>query len=314
MKLTKVFRDRLSEIEEEHEVIKKGGPPPSMIPTKLREFDRRGGHKRKSTALYGADTGGGKSLWKYHLAWAAASSGFQVTIVDLEDPRERTADRGFARETGINSAKLLSGDLTDKDILNLRLALDDLEEWADNVEFFDGVKTGEEALSLFEEHPYDLGLLDYLSAFPHGKHGREREISDFMWGWTKLAQETNSANVAFAQVNERVTERGLARWENDQRWNREDGKKKPNVDAFRTYDTNDLAWCKDAGKNAKETGFMIRPGRILKRLGVADAKDDVMEFDFPKRNWGSEGRIRVGLDLKTARFFDLDTKDKNAKD
>jgi replicative DNA helicase len=302
MKLTEVLQSRLAGIKEERAAIKAGKPPPSFIPAKLREFDKRGGHKRKQIALYGADTGGGKSLWKLHLAWAAATSGYSVTIVDLEDPKERTADRFFARETDINSAQILSGDLTDDDLADIELAMSGMEEWADNVEYSDGVKTGAEALEIFEEYPADLELLDYLSAFPHGKHGREREISDFMWAWTRHVQDNNVAGVALAQFSREVTERGMRQYEQTRRM---DPKGRPNIDGFRFFDTNDLMWCTDAGRNAKETGGMIRPGRYEKRFGWAGAKDDVMEFDFPKRNWGSEGRIRVGIDLKTARFYDL---------
>lgn len=183
-------------------------------------------------------------------------------------------------------------------------------EWAENVTLHSGVRNGAEALALFEEDPGDLEIFDYLSALPHGKHGREREISDFMWGWTRHVQEHNVAAVALAQIKGTVSERGLSKFLNDQRWNRDD-KKQPNIDMFRAYDHEDLVWCSDAGRNAKELGFMFRPGRVLKRpqINWSGAKDDVMEFDFPKRNWGAEGRIRVGIDIKTARFFDLPEKD-----
>lgn len=306
MKLTKVLRERYAEIQEEREAIKSGKPPPSFIPTRLREFDKRGGHKRQSIALYGADTGGGKSMWKLHLAWAAATSGFTATLVDLEDPKARTADRVFARGSNINSAQILSGDLTDEDVVNIGFALAEAEDWADRVEYFDGVRTGAEALELFKENPADLEVFDYLSALPHGRHGREREISDFMWGWTRHVQDEDVAGIALAQYKGAVSTRGQQMAENSKRF---DPKNKPNIDGFRFFDTEDLAWCTDAGRNAKETGGMIRPGLLYKKLGVADVKDNVMEFDFPKRNWGATGRIRVGLDLKTARFHDLAEKD-----
>lgn len=308
MKLTKVLRERYQEIKEERTAIKAGKPPPSFIPTRLREFDKRGGHKRKSIALYAADTGGGKSLWKLHLAWAAATSGYRVTLVDLEDPAARTADRVFARGTDINSARILSGDLEDDDIASIGLALDEAEDWADRVEYYDGVRTGEEALGLFAKHEADLEVFDYLSALPHGRHGREREVSEFMWGWTKHCQQNNRAGVALAQLKGDVAKRGLEQAQRSKRFGN-DPKAKPDIDGFRMFDAEDLAWCTDAGRNAKELGGMLRPGRLHKRLGHGDAKDDVMEFDFPKRNWGSEGRIRVGIDLKTARFFDLNEKD-----
>ncbi len=301
MKLTKALRDRFGGIKLERAAIARGEPPGSFIPTRLREFDKRGGHKRKTPHLYAAESGGGKSLWKLHLAWAAATSGHSVTIVDLEDPLDRSADRMFARETGINSAKLLSGDISDKEVFRVGIALAEMEEWTDRVEIFDGVRSGAEALELFEENPADLELLDYLSAFPHGRHGREREISDFMWGWTKHLQQEDIAGVAFAQLKGDVGKRGLAAWEADRRRSPD---AKPNMNQFRGYDADDIMWCSDAGRNAKETGFMQRPGRILERLGFR-AEDNVMEFNFPKRNWGAEGLIRVGIDLRTARFTDL---------
>jgi replicative DNA helicase len=312
MKLTEILRARYEGIKEERRRIKQGLPPSSFIPTRLREFDKRGGHKRKEISLYGAETGGGKSLWKLHLAWAAASTGHTVTIVDLEDPVDRTADRGFAKETGINSARILTGqDLTDKEVQQIGLALQGMEEWADRIEVFEGVRTGDEALELFKEYRADMEMLDYLSAFPHGKHGRERSISDFMWGWTKHVQEEEVAGIAFAQLKGDVTERGLeaAKW--IQARAERNGKEvdvKRLLQKFRGFDTGDLMWCTDAGRNAKCTRFMIRPGRILKKLGLK-AVDNVIEFDAPKINWSAEQRIRVGIDLKTARFTDLDEKE-----
>lgn len=313
MKLTKVLRERFQEIKEERAAIKAGKPPPSFIPTRLKEFDKRGGHKRKSIALYAGATGEGKSLWKLHLAWAAATSGYSVTIVDLEDPAARTADRVFARATEINSARMLSGDLNDDDIQNIGFALMEAEGWADRVEFFEGVRTGEEALELFEQHPADLELLDYLSALPHGKHGRERSVSEFMWGWTKHCQKHDVAGVALAQLKGEVTKRGLEMANRSKRF-AEDKKAPPDISGFRIFDAEDLAWCTDAGRNAKELAGFLRPERYLKRLDAIpkNTPENKMEFTFPKRNWGSEGRIVVGLDLTTARFYDLKEKDNAA--
>ncbi len=304
MKLSEVLRSRYAEIVDEQDALKTGRASPSTIPTGLREFDRRGGHKRKTIALYSGATGDGKSMWKLHLARAAALAGYSVTLVDLEDPKERTADRVFATETAINSAEFVGSLLDDQQMMDVGLALSEAGEWAERVELYEGVRTGEEALGLFEDHPADLEIFDYLSALPHGDHGREREVSDFMWGWTGHVQRHNVAGVGLAQTSGDVVERGLTRFENDRRWGKDD-KKLPSINGFRAFDNNDLVWCRDAGRNAKELGFMLRPGRIYQRLGYPQVKDDVMEFSFPKRNWGAEGTIRVGIDLKTSRFFNL---------
>lgn len=317
-KLTEILRRRFEGIKREHKEIKEGKPPGSFIPTGLREFDRRGGHKRKQVTLYAGETGVGKSLWKLHCMRSAAMAGYTTTVIDMEDPEERTADRGFAIETGINSAKMLSADLTDAEVFQIGLAVGEMEEWSDLIEYFDGVKTAGEAMELFEENPADQEIVDYLSAFPHGKHGRERTISDFFWDWTKHCQEKTEeypkgkAGIGFGQLSPDVSKRGLEQYHRDrarQHYNQDGKQNGPYIDGFRGYDAADIMWCTDVGRTAKECGFMFRPGRILKRL-KHKADDNVMEFDFPKRNWGAEGRIRVAIDLKTARFSDLAEKEK----
>lgn len=302
MKLTAVLQQRLEQIREERRASESGAPPAAYVPTGLSALDRTGGLKRKQISLYAGDTGSGKSLLKWHFARAAAERGFTVSVLDLEDPAERSADRLFATATNINSAKLLAGDLTDQEVRRLALAADEMAEWTERVEYHEGVRTGQEALALFEEHPADLELFDYLSALPHGKNGREREISEFMWGWTQHCQRHNVAGVAFAQLHTRRVDKALE----DFAWLRKkDPDARPNLDAFRAFDISELMWCTDAGRNAKDVGYMFRPGRVLRRLGFNE-KDDVMEIDFPKRSWSQEGRVRLGIDLKTARFHDLE--------
>jgi replicative DNA helicase len=310
MKYTEILQARFAEIKEEHAAVARGDDPCVGVPTGLTEFDKRGGHKRKVVSLYAGASGEGKSHWKLHLMRAAAMAGHSVTVVDMEDPQERTADRDFAAATAINSARLMTAGLTDKELVRVEMALMQAEGWADNIEFHTGVKTAEEALEIFNDNPADLGVLDYLSAFPHGKHGRERSISDFMWGFTKWAQDNDSAAVAFAQVKNEVTERGLRMAEANKR---RDPSASPYIEGFRPFNESDLMWCTDAGRNAKELGFMMRPGRYLKRLGEP-ATDNIMEFSFPKRNWGAEGVIRVQLDLATSRFTDLPSKHKDKED
>lgn len=305
MKLSEILRRRFDGIRQEHAAIQRGEDPRAIIPTGLREFDKRAGHKRKILHLYGAATGEGKSIWKLHLQRAAAMAGYSVCVLDFEDPEERTADREFSWATGINNARMMSGELTDKEVTRIGLALAEAEEWGDRVDVHLGLRTAEEALGLLDGHEYDLVLVDYLSALPHGKFGRERAISDFCWALTEWAQKHNVAVVAFAQLVTEVSHRGMRMYEAGER--REKGT--CFIEGFRPFDAADLAWCSDAGKTAKELGFMFRPGRYKRRLGV-NAKDDTMEFTFPKRNFGSEGTITVGFDGATAKLYDLPEKGK----
>ena len=131
-------------------------------------------------------------------------------------------------------------------------------------------------------------------------------ISYFCWGWTKLLQANDIAGVAFAQLKGEVSARGLRMYEQGRR---RDERAPPYIEGFRGFDTDDLAWCTDAGRNAKEMAFMFRPGRYHKRLNPGTkVKDDVIEFTWPKKSFGSEGTIRVGFDGKSARIYDLSDK------
>lgn len=306
MKYSEVLRDRVEEIRDQREAIKRGEDPGAVIPTGLREFDKRAGIKRGVLTIFGAATGEGKSLWKLHLASSAARAGKSVLVIDMEDPAERTADRTLSTDTDINNARLQSLEVDDRDLIRLETAADDAEDWADRIDFHAGLLTADEALELIQDSSADLVLVDYLQGFPEDGDTLERTIARFCWDLNKWAQDNRAAAVAFSQVKQSVEERGLRAQEAMARRN----PGQVYVEGFRPFGAGDLAWCYAAGQRCKELGFMFRPGRYRRRFGEA-TKDDVMEFSFPKKNFGSEGTIRVGFDGRTARFFDLPESEGN---
>ncbi len=307
MKYSELAKARYKSIRREHKAIARGEDPRAIIPTGLREFDKRAGHKRQILHLYGAATGEGKSIWKLHLARAAARAGYKVFVGDMEDPGDRTVDRDFSNLTGINNAKMMSGDLTDKEVEQIGIACAEMGGWADLVEIETGVKEADEMIEAVRGAGADLILIDYLSAFPHGEHGRERTISDFCWQLTKHCQENDVAGVVFAQLVSGVSERGMRMYEQARKSAEyKGGTAAPYIEGFRGFDSSDLAWCRDAGKMAKEQAFMFRPGRYHKRLDPkTPVKDNTLDFTWPKKNFGSEGRITVGFDGKLAKLYDL---------
>jgi hypothetical protein len=70
-----------------------------------------------------------------------------------------------------------------------------------------------------------------------------------------------------------------------------------------------LAWCTAAGIQAKDLQFLFRPHRYLRREGRM-IEDTRMEITRAKNNHGAEGKVAVGVDLKTARFYDLNEKER----
>ena len=279
--------------------------PETFIPTGLKELDKRGGIKRGVLSLFGAATGEGKSMLKLHLMTAAAKAGHDVLVIDLEDPPERTADRTLSTATAINNARLMSLDITDKEQEQLSVATEAACEWAERIEVAEGLSTAEEAMSTINDSTAALVLIDYLQGFPEGTDSLERTIAGLCWEANQWAQKRKAAVVAFSQVTAEVEKRGLRIQEGGKR---RDPAAPPDVSGFRPFGSSDLAWCSAAGQRCKELAFLFRPGRYRKRFGE-DAKDDVLELCFPKRNWGTEGAIRIGFDGAQARLYDIPKKE-----
>lgn len=287
------------------DAVARGEDPRTIIPTGLRDFDKRAGTKRGVLSLYGADTGVGKSIWKKHLMESAAQRGFSVEVFDFEDPLDRTADRTYSTVTGINNAHMMALELSDKQLAAITTAMLDSWDWAERITYHAGLRRAPELLAMVKESTADMVLVDYLQALPGGDEGLERTIAEVCWELNSWAQLRGAAVVTFSQVTTEVEKRGLRMFESQKR-REPDGV--PYVEGFRPFGASDLNWCSAAGHRAKELGFLFRPGRYLKRFGHNDP-DDVIEVSFPKANFGSEGLIRLGFNGKTASIFDLPQKD-----
>lgn len=288
-------------------MIARGEDPRAVIPTGLHEFDKRAGIERRILTVIGAATGEGKSIFKLHIAMAAAQAGYRVLLLDFEDPGERTADRSLSTLTNIDNAKILGLEISDVEMKQILTAAENVYEWGENIEFHQGLINTDEALSIIESSDADLKQIDYAQAFPESNDKTlERTISDFAWKVNKNAQESNSANLIYSQVKTAVEERGLRQYE------RAKGKDPDGpvfVEGFRPFGPGDLAWASALGQRAKGLGYLFRPNRYRRRFGE-QVKDNVMETVWPKKNFGKEGRIMVGFDGAHAKLFNLDKKNK----
>lgn len=308
MKYAEVARLRLEQLREQKAAKDRGEDPRAIIPTGLREFDKRAGTKRGIMTLIAGASGEGKDLWALHLMMSAAKHGYTVEVLSMEDPKERTVDRSFSTATGINNARMQSVDIDDKELTRIALAAAEVEEWGELIEFHDEPMSAREAMKLFEASEADLKICNYLQGFPDADGAStERMLAEFCWNFNANAKRTGSANVAFSQVNAvKVEERGLDRM-NRSKW--KDANAKPDVEGFRPFGVSDLSFCTSAGIRAKDFQCLFRPGRYLQRAGES-VPDDRLEITRPKNNFGAEGRITVAIDLKTGRITDLLEKGK----
>lgn len=296
-----VLRRRYEGILEERRQRDRGEEPRTLIKSGLRAFDSKAGIERSILTVIGAATGEGKSIFKKHLQESAAATGLKCLDLSFEDPPDRSADRSFSTVTGVNNAKLALGEVTDKELAQIAVALSDMEEWAERIEYHYGLKSADEALAIVRASDADLVQVDYAQAFPDGERGLERTISQFAWDLNVDAQERSRATIIYSQLTAEVERRGLRMYESSRR------NGEVNVDGFRPFAASDLAWSTALGQRAKGLGFLFRPGRYRRRFGE-NARDDRMELIWPKKNFGAEGAVTVGFDGKTARLFNLDDK------
>lgn len=308
MKYTEIIRSRVEELESQLEAKDRGEDPRAIIPTGLKEYDRRAGVKRGQATLIAANSGEGKDLWMMHIVTAAAKAGYTAEVVAPEDPTARVADRSFSRETDINNARMLNLEIDEKELARIQLAAADIEEWSDNIEYHSEPMSMDEAIRIMDESDADLRVINYWQILrPRKGMTMEESIRQGCAEFHEIAKRDGSANIGFAQVNTKtVEERGQDRMAKSL-WKDRDAP--PDIEGFRPYGASDLAWCTAAGIEAKDFQALFRPGRYLKRAG-RQVEDNRMEISRPKNNFGAEGKIVVGVDLKTARFFDLPAKGK----
>lgn len=298
-----IVRDRVKEIKEQRAMIARGEDPRAVIPTGLRDFDKRAGIERRILTVIGAATGEGKSIFKLFIAMEAAKLGYRVLLLDFEDPGERTADRSLSTLTNIDNARILGLELSDIEMKQIVTAAENIYEWGQNIEFHQGLINTDEALSIIDSSDADLKQIDYAQAFPESQDKTlERTISDFAWKVNKNAQENNSANIIYSQIKSSVEERGLRLYE---RAKGRDPDSPPFIEGFRPFGAADLAWATALGQRGKGLGYLFRPNRYRRRFGE-NVKDNVMELIWPKKNFGKEGRVMVGFDGAKAKLYNLD--------
>lgn len=272
-----------------------------MIKTGLRTFDEKaGGIERSILTVIGAPTGEGKSLFKKCLQESAAKAGLKCLDLSFEDPPARSADRTLSTLTGINNEFLGQGKFDDHDLERIAFALENVE-WADLIDYRYGLRSPDECLEIIADSDADLVQVDYAQAFPEGEKGLTKVIGDFSWDLNVDAQKKRRATIIYSQLKGRVEEAGKERAEASIRFGKGG---EIDIGGFRPFGVGDLAWSQELGIHAKGLGFLFRPGRYYQRYGV-NVPDNRMELIWPKRNFGKEGRIVVGVDFTTAALFDL---------
>ncbi len=185
------------------------------IPTGFIDFDNKTSGLQPSDLIIiaGRPTMGKTSFALNITQHAATRAGVPVGFFSLEMSKEQLAIRMLCTEARLDSQKIRSGRLTERDRLKLINAADTLYEapvFVDDTPALSVLEMRAKARRLKAEHNVGLIIVDYLQLMKgRGKYvdTREREISEISRSLKALAKELNVVVIAISQLNRRVEER-----------------------------------------------------------------------------------------------------------
>ncbi|MEI6581878.1 MAG: replicative DNA helicase [bacterium] len=185
------------------------------IPTGFKGIDNiLAGLQKSDLIILGARPSMGKTSLALNIAQnVATKEGVPVGIFSLEMSKEQLIDRLLASEAGIDSWKLRTGNLEDKDFEKINKAMGVLAEaplYIDDSAMANVMEMRTKARRLQSEHDLGLIVIDYIqlmSGRSNNSENRVQEISEISRGLKGLARELNVPVIALSQLSRSVEQR-----------------------------------------------------------------------------------------------------------
>lgn len=199
--------DRLDSLHKDKESLR-------GIPTGFSGIDSiLAGLQKSDLIILAARPSMGKTSLALNIAQnIATKQGVPVGIFSLEMSKEQLIDRLLASEAGIDSWKLRTGNLEDKDFEKINKAMGLLAEaplFIDDSAMANVMEMRTKARRLQSEHDLGLIVIDYLQLMSGraNSDNRVQEISEISRGLKGLARELNVPVIALSQLSRSVEQR-----------------------------------------------------------------------------------------------------------
>lgn len=204
--LTKGF-DQLSELSERKQHI-------TGVPTGFADLDRiLAGMHRGDLIILAARPSVGKTALALNLAVNAAKEGTRVAVFSLEMSAEQLIQRVLCSEARIDSQRLRTGFVDDRDwrfIMEAMGRLDKCDIHVDDTPASSILEVRSKARRLFREGGPGLIIVDYLQLMqPQNRRSENRqvEIAEISRGLKILAKELDVPVLALSQLSRAVEQR-----------------------------------------------------------------------------------------------------------
>lgn len=188
---------------------------PLGLPTGFKDLDKMlGGLQRSDLLIFAGRPGMGKSSFLLSMALNAASLyNARVLIFTLEMGHEQLVQRFLSMETGINTQKMRTGQLSPQEwqkFVHATGRLGNLSVFIDDTPALSPIQMRTKCRRVAHEHGLDLVILDYIQLMNAGgvfENNRVQEISYISRNIKELARELNVPVFTAAQLSRAVEQR-----------------------------------------------------------------------------------------------------------
>lgn len=186
------------------------------IPTGFRDIDNKlAGLQDGNLIILAARPSVGKTSLALNICqYVAVEEKLPVGFLSLESSKEELVDRLLASQSNIDSWKITTGNLTDKDWESLTDAMGELADaplFIDDTPGMSIMEMRTKARRLQIEHGCRLLVVDYLQlAKSRNLENRVQEISEVSQGLKNIARELKCPVIALSQLSRGVEQRGTA--------------------------------------------------------------------------------------------------------
>jgi len=206
--LTETF-DRIDELHKHKGKV-------SGVPTGFRDLDNLlAGFQSSDLIIIAARPSMGKTAFALNIAQnVAVKDKIPVGVFSLEQSKEQIVDRIICGESGVDSWKLRTGNLSDEDFPKIGHAMAKLSEapiYIDDSPMLNVMEIRTKARRLQSEKGLGLIIVDYLQLMQGRQSSKDpnrvQEISEISRGLKGLARELNVPVVALSQLSRAVENR-----------------------------------------------------------------------------------------------------------
>lgn len=208
------LKDALAQSFDRLDELQKSSGKLRGVPTGFKDLDNKlAGLQDSNLIIFAARPGMGKTSFALNVAqFVAVTANLPVGIFSLEMSQEELVDRLLVAQSDIDSWKLKTGKLDEKDFDRLSHAMGQLAEAPLFIDDTPGASLSEirtKARRLQAEHGLRLIVVDYLQLI-RGRNleNRVQEVSEISQGLKNLARELKVPVFALSQLNRSVEARG----------------------------------------------------------------------------------------------------------